>query len=175
MTNWQISLTKDLDMSEIIHMFTVLKISEMTSDYNLLKDRNFSYYLNTLSIEEDSNVLILSPVHHYYYNFEEIKDVRILVHTKELNKITELKRFVNNTIHVLSDDSKFIGCFRDTQFRKSVLYRSRLFYWLIHCMDVQIYRSMSRKQVMKLFTKLGLEFLDMTEIDGLTYFCVKKI
>jgi len=45
----------------------------MNHDYNLHTNRNFSYYVGMLNIEEDSNVLIISPVHHYYYNFNEIK------------------------------------------------------------------------------------------------------
>jgi hypothetical protein len=146
----------------------------MNSDYNLLSDSNFSYYLQTLNLDDDSDVLILSPVHHYYYNFDEIKNVRTLVHTKELNKISDLKKFINNTVHVLSKDSKFIGCFEDNEIHKNALYKNQIIYWLTHCLDVVIYRSLSRKKIIKLFLKHNFKFIDISEVAGLTYFCVKK-
>jgi hypothetical protein len=131
--------------------------------------------VSTLNIKDDSNTLILSPVHHYYYNIDEIKDVRTLIHTKELNKVSDLKRFMNNTLHVLSKDSMFIGCFRDNKIRQNIFYRNRVFYWFNNILDGNaIYRYMSRTMVIKMFMKLKLEIIDMSEVDGITYFCVKK-
>jgi hypothetical protein len=147
----------------------------MNSDYSLVTDSRLSYYVSTLNIKDDSNTLILSPVHHYYYNIDEIKDVRTLIHTKELNKVSDLKRFMNNTLHVLSKDSMFIGCFRDNKIRQNIFYRNRVFYWFNNILDGNaIYRYMSRTMVIKMFMKLKLEIIDMSEVDGITYFCVKK-
>lgn len=147
----------------------------MNSDYSLVTDSRLSYYVSTLNIKDDSNTLILSPVHHYYYNIDEIKDVRTLIHTKELNKVSDLKRFMNNTLHVLSKDSMFIGCFRDNKIRQNIFYRNRVFYWFNNILDGNaIYRYMSRTMVVKMFMKLKLEIIDMSEVDGITYFCVKK-
>lgn len=147
----------------------------MNSDYSLVTDSRLSYYVSTLNIKDDSNTLILSPVHHYYYNIDEIKDVRTLIHTKELNKVSDLKRFMNNTLHVLSKDSMFIGCFRDNKIRQNIFYRNRVFYWFNNILDGHaIYRYMSRTMVVKMFMKLKLEIIDMSEVDGITYFCVKK-
>lgn len=147
----------------------------MNSDYSLVTDSRLSYYVSMLNIKDDSNTLILSPVHHYYYNIDEIKDVRTLIHTKELNKVSDLKRFMNNTLHVLSKDSMFIGCFRDNKIRQNIFYRNRVFYWFNNILDGNaIYRYMSRTMVIKMFMKLKLEIIDMSEVDGITYFCVKK-
>jgi hypothetical protein len=154
---------------------SIVKTINENQNFNNVRDLNFSYYIRTLNLEDDSNVLVLSPVHHYYYNFDEIKDVRTLVHMKELNKVTDLKGFIVNTTHVLSNDSKFIGCFKDNLIHKNILYRSRIIHWLSHCLeDGNIYRSLSRKRMIKMFSKHRFEVLDMSEIDGLTYFCVKK-
>lgn len=147
----------------------------MNSDYSLVTDSRLSYYVSMLNIKDDSNTLILSPVHHYYYNIDEIKDVRTLIHTKELNKVSDLKRFMNNTLHVLSKDSMFIGCFRDNKIRQNIFYRNRVFYWFNNILDGNaIYRYMSRTMVIKMFMKLKLDIIDMSEVDGITYFCVKK-
>ena len=126
-----------------------------------------------MNIEEDPNLLILSPIHHYYYDFDEIKNVKTLIHIKELNKISNISKFLTNIDHILSKNANFIGCFRD----------NKLFYdsfgngfinWLISQFDYKENHFLSRKKIINLFKKHRFEIIDITIFEGLTYFCVKK-
>lgn len=145
------------------------------SDINVLKDSGFYSYLKLIDVDKDTNVLILLPVHHYYYDFNDIKNVRTLVHKKELNKIPNLSRFINSIVQVLSKDSKFIGCFFDNHIHKRLRYRNRFFHWVFNLIDGRVQIYLSRKKIIKTLTNVGFKIMDITEIDGLTYFCVKKM
>ncbi len=145
------------------------------SEEDSVKDPTFYYYLKMLDLLNESNLLVLSPVHHYYYDINELKTVRTLVHTKELNNIGNLKRFINNTVHVLSSNSKFIGCFIDNHVHKRFIYRNKILYWVNNCLSTQVHRYLSRKQIVKMFKSYGFDIVDISEINGISYFCVKKI
>lgn len=144
------------------------------SETDSIKDTGFYYYLRTLNMENDSNVLVLSPIHHYYYNFKELKDVKTLVHMKELNRVDNLKRFINNTVHVLSNNSRFIGCFMDNKIHKDFVYRSQVLCWVFNCFSTRVHRYLSRRKMIKIFNGQGFDIMDISEINGMTYFCVKK-
>ena len=51
--------------------------------------KNFGEYLEKLGLSGDSNLLILSSMHHYYYDAEEMINVKTVINLKELNQIKE--------------------------------------------------------------------------------------
>ena len=60
---------------------------------------NFYHYINWLGLSKDPNLMILSSIHHYYYDFNELKDVRTLVNLKQLNQINHIDRFLSNVLN----------------------------------------------------------------------------
>lgn len=116
----------------------------------------------------NGDILVLTS--QYYYNLDEISHVNAIVHTKELNQVSNLQGLMSNMMRGLSNGTKFIGCFVDNK----IYYRSRIGYWMLHLTDMRNNKYVSRKQMVKLFVKFGLQVVDMTEVNGITYFCVKR-
>jgi hypothetical protein len=135
---------------------------------------NFYHYLNWLGLSKEQNLMILSSIHHYYYDFNDLKGVKILVNLKKLNQINHVDAFLNNVGRVLPDKARFIGCFLDNKIRGGIavpFYMS--FRWLsslINLFDSKSDRFMSRKDVIKLLEAHNFGILDITEISNITYF-----
>ena len=129
---------------------------------------HFSFYLETLNIKMNDNVLVLTS--HYYYDLNEIRNIRTLIHAKELNHVDDLPNLMSNMMKGLSKNTQVIGCFIDNKLR----YKGKLGYWLSHFTELKDNNYLSRKHVIKLFIKYGLHIVDITEIGGITYFCIKR-
>lgn len=71
-----------------------------------IENTNFPYYLNTMNIDSNSDILILSPVHHYYYDFKELKNIKTIVHPKELNRVSNLHLFIHGLSTILGENAK---------------------------------------------------------------------
>ena len=136
---------------------------------------NFYHYINWLGLTKDPNLMILSSIHHYYYDFNELKGVRTLVNLKQLNQINHLDNFLNNVFRVLPPKSNFIGCFKDNKIHRGItapIYQSfRLLSSLINVIDSRTDRFLSRKYVIKVLESHDFRISDMTEIRDITYFC----
>ena len=71
---------------------------------------NFYHYITWLGLSKDPNLMILSSIHHYYYDFNDLKGVKTLINLKKLNQINHIDTFLNNVIRVLPQKAKFVGC-----------------------------------------------------------------
>lgn len=143
---------------------------------NLLRENggNFFYYMNMINLEKE-DPLILSPIHHYYYDYNELKKVKTIIQIKELNKVSDIKKFLSNVSHVLTPGTNFIGCFKDNKIHKSYIqYNSKTINWILTKINSNVQHYLSRKKVIDLLNKYNLEIVDMTEFDLLTYFYVKR-
>ncbi len=136
---------------------------------------NFYHYINWLGLSKDSNLMILSSIHHYYYDFNDLKGVKTLINLKQLNQISHIDNFLSNVFRVLPTKANFIGCFKDNKIRKGLavpFYQSFKFLnSLINLFDSRTERFMSRKEVRKLLESHDFSITDMTEIGNLTFFC----
>jgi len=147
---------------------------------NLLAEggENFFHYITWLGLAKEQNIMILSSIHHYYYDFNDLKGVRTLVNIKKLNQINHIDTFLNNVFRVLPPKAKFIGCFQDNKIRGGIavpFYQSfKLLNSLINIIDSKTDRFMSRKDVIKLLESHDFGILDMTEISNITYFCAEN-
>jgi hypothetical protein len=128
----------------------------------------FSFYLDSLNIKMNENVLVLTS--HYYYDINEIQHIKAVIYTKELNKVSNINKLLSNMMRTLSNGTQFIGCFVDNKLH----YNSKIGYWLYHFVDMNNSKYLSRKTMIKLFDKYGLRIVDMTEVQGMTYFSVKR-
>jgi len=60
---------------------------------------SFFSYIKWLGIAKDANPVILSSMHHYYYDTEEMKNVNTVISLKELNQVKQIKSFLHSIFH----------------------------------------------------------------------------
>ncbi len=141
-------------------------------------EENFFHYINWLGLSKDPNLMILSSIHHYYYDFNDLKGVRTLVNLKKLNQINHIDAFLNNVYRVLPSKANFIGCFKDNKIHSGIavpFYQSFKFLnRFINLIDSKTDRFMSRKDVIKLLETHDFRISDMTEINKITYLCAES-
>ena len=138
---------------------------------------NFFLYLKKLGLSRENNMLALSSVHHYFYNDDELKDVKTVVNLKKLNHINNLEDFLQTLFQMLHQDANFVGCFSNdkTQNHNGLpSYKpSRLLNRFINFIDSRTDRILDVNRVSDALKKSGHKIIDMTEIDGVTYFYSK--
>jgi hypothetical protein len=139
---------------------------------------NFFHYINWLGLAKDPNLMILSSIHHYYYDFNDLKGVKTLINLKRFNQISHIDTFLNNVFRVLPSKANFVGCFKDNKIHSGIavpFYQSFKFLnGLINMIDSKTERFMTRKDVIKLLESHDFRIVDMTEISSITYFCAES-
>jgi hypothetical protein len=150
-----------------------------------------------LHLEPNSRLLLLSSLHHYYYDAEEMINVETVVNLKELNHTKQLKNFLHSMYHILPPICKLVGCFvnnrkqtgfvlntnpEDSYYKRNLyaiengIASSSPFLNMIYNMiDSKTNKYMSERSVSVLLGEHGFKVLDMTEIDELTYFCAQSL
>lgn len=147
---------------------------------NLLAEggENFFHYINWLGLAKDPNLMILSSIHHYYYDFNDLKGVKTLINLKRLNQISHIDAFLNNVFRVLPQKANFVGCFKDNKIHSGIavpFYQSFKFVnRIINIIDAKTDRFMTRKDVIRLLESHEFSIVDMTEISKITYFCAEN-
>jgi hypothetical protein len=156
---------------------------------------NFAKYIEYLGLAKDPDLLVLSSLHHYYYDAEEMINVKTVINQKELNQIKQLKEFLHSFYQILPHKSNLVGCFvnnrkeggftlntspgdpyykRNSDAIENGIASSSPFLNMIYNMiDSKTNKYMSERSVRDLLTEKGFRVLDMTEIDGITYFCAQ--
>lgn len=139
--------------------------------------QSFFNYLKDLGLSKETNLMVLSSKHHYYYDESDLKSVKTLVNLKKLNLIKHPDTFLHTLFRILPHDAGFIGCFYD---RKAMagnhfFQTSRMINRFINILDSRTDRSMDRNEVSELLLSHGFKIIDMSEIDGDTYFYSKPV
>lgn len=160
--------------------------------YNSYRD-----YIEWLGLSYEPDTLVLSPDSHYYYDNEELKDVRVLVNLKQLNHIKDLKDFLYTVNQTIASKSFLIGSFVDRKHQYSFFANSTyhgdstpegvdpvengissripLLNMIYDFIDSRTNnRNLTRKSVSMLLEVTGFKVLDISEINGTTFFCVQK-
>ncbi|MBK8881327.1 MAG: hypothetical protein IPN67_02805 [Bacteroidales bacterium] len=75
----------------------------------------FFQYLKKFNLFREPELLILSPNIHFYYDENDLKDVRTFILLRKLNLIKELDTFLDTLSHILPPDVNFVGCFSDNK------------------------------------------------------------
>ena len=140
---------------------------------------NFFRYLKELGLSRESNLVVLSSRRHYYYDETEMQSVKTLINLKKLNEIKYLDEFLYTLSHILPADTKFLGCFLDCNssfhIGVSLLHPLKLLRQKINILDLGIARTLNKKTVSEILESYGFEVADMTEMEGLTYFCAQNV
>jgi hypothetical protein len=133
-------------------------------------DENFLNYLNWNGLANEDNLLVLSSKLHYYYDYEELKDVTTLINLKKLNFVGHLDDFLHTLYDGLSPKANFVGCFADRKAQKGISITSRLYKRFLNFLDAKIDVEIDSNDFSKKLESHGFKIIDMTEINGLTYF-----
>ncbi len=140
--------------------------------------QDFLDYLIWLGLLGESKLLVLSPKHNYYFDQNDLNDIRVLVIPKKLNMIKHPYSFLHIVFRVLPPGAYFIGCFSESDYskaRKSPLaHNSASFNKFISSLDSNSYWDLNRNNVSGMLESHGFKSVDMTEIKGLVYFAVRN-
>ena len=134
----------------------------------------FLEYLKWLGLAYEPDMLVLSSRHHFFYDQNDVKGVKVLVNLKKLNNIKHLDSFLHILYRVLPSGANFIGCFKETRNHKRngahLLSTTLMYKKFIDFLDNKTDRIMSKGNVEELLDSHGFKVVDMTEINGITYF-----
>jgi hypothetical protein len=158
---------------------------------------NFFKYFELLGLANDPSLIVLPSTHHYYYDAEDMKEVKTVVNMKQLNHIKDIKEFLHTIYHILSPQSLFVGIFIDRKYQNGFFSNSApnqsqtegkvdpvehgiesripFLNMVFNIMDSKTNRYMSKQAVKILLGDAGFKVIDLTEINGLTYFCIQKV
>jgi hypothetical protein len=158
---------------------------------------SFYNYVEWLGLAKDPNLVVLSSVHHYYYEEEDLNDVSTVINLKQLNHIKSLSAFFHSIFKIIPPKSNFIGCFAEYKRNSNILSdnsknsddsktisdalengiisRNPFLNMIYNIMDSKTNRFLTRRDVYQLFEKHSYRILDLTELNGLTYFLAQKV
>ncbi|HUX56062.1 MAG TPA: hypothetical protein VMV77_03755 [Bacteroidales bacterium] len=136
---------------------------------------SFINYLDWHGLANEQNMLVLSSRLHYYYDHEDLKGVTTLINMKKLNLIKHLDVFFKSIYNVLPPKTNFIGCFSDSKTQTGVSITSRIYKKFINFLDSKIDVEIDKRDISRLLRSQGFKIVDMTEINGLTYFRTQNI
>jgi hypothetical protein len=141
-------------------------IENLSSDIR----EDFFQYLQFLHLENEPNLMSLSSTHHYYYDFNDLKNVKTLINLKKLNNIKSLGSFLHTVVRILPKKANFIGYFKNETGNRSVFsfYQSAKFF---NGFDSKTDISLTKKDVSRLLEEHKLKVIDITDINSMTYFC----
>ena len=137
--------------------------------------RDFNSYLERLNMSAESNLLILNPGQHYFYDESDLRCVGTLVNTKKLNFINDLDSLLSTLCRIMPVNANFIGCFSDNRSGDSNGFLSDLLTRLNRFVDPWAGHSFDRRYVSELLKNYGFKIVDITDINGVTYFCSFKV
>ena len=157
---------------------------------------SFYNYVKQTGLIKDPDLLVLSSVHHYYFDNEDLNGINTLVNIKQLNLIKNIDSFLQSIFKLISKRGNFIACFLNNKtqyefaisnillqyhvknnidpFENGITSRIPFLNSLYNLLDSKTDRYMTGGIVNLLFKKQGFEILDMTELNGLTYIHSQK-
>jgi hypothetical protein len=174
----------------------LIKINRIAEILTTEGNESFKHYIEWLGFSDDPKLVVLSSIHHYYYDAEEMKNVNTVVNLKELNQIKEINSFLHSMFLILPSKCYFIGCFVDNKKQSGFSLRKRsadyhsdmksdkvkngiisgipFLNMIFSILDAKTNKYLSGKNVTLLLRNNGFKVMDMTELEGLTYFCAQS-
>lgn len=161
--------------------------------YKILSDEDcgdFYTYIDWLDLSKKGNIIVLPVSNHYFYHPDDFASTETLINLKCLNQISDLESFLGKIHRSLPDDCFFTGCFLNTARENNVnnnnsrikkfnlkipLSRYKVFFEkFILMMNLRKVLRFQKERVRSILNEIGFMVLDMTELNGKTYFCAKK-
>jgi hypothetical protein len=186
----------DQKISQKTHSANYARIEHIPGRLSAAMPQEFSDYLSGLGLASEQGLLVIPPRNHYFYDFEELKSVKILVNLMKLNHVRELKGFLRKLSELLHHQASFVGCFIDDKSRDRYSFKSRglagitsesqesyengiesripFVNRIYGFIDAKTDRYLTRRAVQNLLNEFGFQVLSMTELNGVTYFHSRK-
>ena len=158
---------------------------------------SFYNYVDRIGLAKDPNLIVLSSLHNYFYDSDEMNNVKTVINLKELNKIKGIKSLLQVYLRFLPQKCNFVGYFIDNkkidryalrnnspcfdnkrrfdEIENSIISRIPFINMLYSKMDLKTNTYMSKCSVTTLLEIYGFKVIDMTEHNDLTYFHSQKI
>lgn len=177
---WKTGILNDFVRPKLLRKARLPEISGINPVLENIRSEagtDFVQYLQFLQLEKDTNLMALSASHHYYYDFDDLKSIRTLVNLKKLNKIKSLGSFLETVGRILPQEAIFIGYFKNDTGNRSVFsfyQTTRFFNSVVNYFDSKTYSSLTKDDVSRLLGEHKLRVVDITDINGMTYFCSRK-
>jgi hypothetical protein len=130
-------------------------------------------YLSWIGLSREPNIMVLSSLHHYYYDHQDLKGIGMLVNMKQLNQVTHLESFLHTLFRLLPCKSHFVGCFCRTKEETGKAFRQRpakFFQGLFSGNRGGSRMTLTKEGISKLLENNGFILNDLTDINGMTYF-----
>jgi hypothetical protein len=125
-----------------------------------------------------------------------MKDINTIINLKQLNRVKNIDLFFHSIFKIIPSKSNFIGCFLDNKtkygfainnmlsqykaknkidpFENGITSRIPFLNTVYNLMDSKTNRYLTGSNVSLILKKHGFQVLDMTELNGLSYFHAKK-
>jgi len=153
-----------------------MKVFSPSTAYLSAKDGvNFFHYLKRFKLSNKPDLMVLPLNHLYYYDGDDLKTVSTIINLKKLNLIKDMDTFLQTLSHILPPNVNFLGCFSDSKNIKGPGLMLRLYVRLNNLLDSKTDRLLDQKEVSGILAKYGFKIVDMTEIDGLTFFYSQNV
>lgn len=144
--------------------------------YNLLSAgcRDYFLYVKWLGLLTEPDLMVLSSIHHYYYDLVDLNGIRILINIRRLDQIKHVTSYLCTIHRLLPQKALLVGCFQSSKknndwrsFKGSAKFQNGL----VNIADSGAGSSMPVKNMTGLLEGNGFRVLDITRINGLMYFC----
>lgn len=157
---------------------------------------SFYNYVEWIGLLKDPDLIVLSSFHHYFFENEDMKNTKTIINLKQLNLIKEIDLFFHSIFKIAPPKSNFIGCFLDSKiqyeyainnmlsqyhttnnidpFENGIKSRNGFLNSVYNLLDSKTDRYLTESNVISLLKRQGFKVMDMTKLNGLTYFHSQK-
>ena len=135
----------------------------------------FFQYLKKFNLFREQEMLILSPNIHFYYDENDLKDVRTFILLRKLNLIKDLEVFLKTLHIILPTGVNFVGCFSDNKTLKWDGLINNISNKITNLLDFKTDHTLDKESVNELLEKYGFQTIDVTEMNDLILFYSKTI
>jgi hypothetical protein len=139
---------------------------------------DFFQYLNWIGLGKEPNLMVLSSLNHYYYDHHDLMEIRTLINLKKLNQIKHLESFLHTLYRILPSKAYFVSCFKNDnhhEHRMTFYQSSKFLNGLISIFESRDERILSKRGVTRLLEDYGFKVIDITDINGMTYFWAQNL
>jgi hypothetical protein len=163
------------------------------------------YYIDRLGLSDESEMIVLSSRHHFFYDPDDLITVKAVVNLKPLNCVRKLREFLAGMTGSVPSGCYFIGNFYEGSCKNNlspmndnnhagdaaepgkteggtffsfqvlnIIFKKWLF--IIRKM-IKFGKNgiLTKKALTLLLEGMSFKMVDMTEMNGLTYFCAQKV
>ncbi|MFZ0282580.1 MAG: hypothetical protein WAL29_13090 [Bacteroidales bacterium] len=132
---------------------------------------DFFKYLTWIGLAKEPEMMVLSSIHHYHYDHSDLRGIKVLINLKKLNQIRHLDGFLHTLSKIMPAKACLSGYFmRSHHGTNTYGHYVKVLRELLSLMDPGKEKNLPQKNVEKLLEKNHFTILDMTEINGITYF-----